>query len=59
MTLNEVALKTGVPKAFLLKSLGLPGAIDARAPLRLWMHEHAKSIQDVRDAVKDYRAGKR
>lgn len=59
MTLNEIALKTGVPRDYLVKSLGLPGNMNGRKPLRDWMHEHGKSIQDIRDAVKQYRAGKR
>lgn len=59
MTLNEVAIKTGVPKEWLLKRLGAPANVDPRKPLREWMHEAGKSIQDVRDAVADYRAGRR
>lgn len=59
MTLNEVCLKTGVPKEWLLKRLNLPSAIDGRKPLREWMHDRGKSIQDFRDAIQDYRSGKR
>ncbi|MFB3825163.1 MAG: 4Fe-4S binding protein [Bryobacteraceae bacterium] len=59
MTLNEVALKTGVPKEYILKALGITAKVDPRTPLREWMHEHDKSVQDVRDAVKQYRAGKK
>lgn len=59
MTLNEIALKTGVPKDYLLKSLALPPSIDARAPVRHWMHDHNKSIQDLRDAVTRYRSTSR
>ncbi|MBI4874854.1 MAG: 4Fe-4S binding protein [Acidobacteria bacterium] len=55
MTLNEIALKTGVPKDYLLKTLGLSEQIDARQPVREWMHAHGKSIQDLRDAVKSHR----
>jgi len=59
MTLNEIALKTGVPKGYVLKSLGLPESTDGRKPVRDWMHEQGKSIQDLRDVVKQYRAGQR
>jgi polyferredoxin len=57
MTLNEVAMKTGVPKDYILKTLKLPAEIDGRKPIREWMHAHDKSIQDLRDAVAQYRAG--
>lgn len=59
MTLNEVVMKTGVPKEWLLKRLGAPANVDPRKPMREWIHDTGKSIQDVRDAVADYRAGKR
>jgi ferredoxin len=59
MTLNEIALKTGVPAAGLRKALDLPDSIDARQPVREWMHAHGKSIQDLRDAVAAMRAKKR
>jgi len=59
MTLNEIALKTGVPKDYLLRALGLPANIDGRSPVRQWMHDHGKSIGDLREAVTQYRAGKR
>jgi hypothetical protein len=55
MTLNEVALKTGVPKEWLAKELNLGDGVDSRSPLREWMHDQGKSIQDVRDAVEKYR----
>ncbi len=56
MTLNEVALKTGVPADYILKSLGITAKVDLRTPLRDWMHEQGKSVQDVREAVNGYRA---
>lgn len=59
MTLNEVVLKTGVPKQWLIKRLHLPAHVDPRKPLREWMHDAGMSIQDVRLAVAEYRAGKR
>ena len=59
MTLNEISLKTGVPKDWLLKRLGLSTEIDPRQPVREWMHSQGKSIQDVRQAVADFRAGTR
>lgn len=59
MTLNEIAMKTGVPAAFILKKTGLPADTNLRVPVREWMHEKGKSIQDLRDAVAAYRAGAR
>lgn len=56
MTLNEISLKTGVPKDFLFTYLGVPSTIDPRKPVREWIHEHGKTIQDLRDAVAEYRA---
>jgi polyferredoxin len=55
MTLNEIALKTGVPKDYLVKTLKLPKEIDGRQPLREWMHDNGLTIQDVRDTVAGYR----
>jgi Pyruvate/2-oxoacid:ferredoxin oxidoreductase delta subunit len=55
MTLNEIALKTGVPKEYILNALGVGTEIDGRAPIRDWMHAQGKSIQNVRDAVEQYR----
>ena len=59
MTLNEISLKTGVPKDWLLKRLELSTEVDPRQPVREWMHSQGKSIQDVRQAVADFRAGTR
>lgn len=56
MTLNEIALKSGVPVEWLTRRLELPAGIDARQPVREWMHANGKSIQDLRQAVADYRA---
>jgi polyferredoxin len=56
MTLNEIALKTGVPKEQLLRALGLAGTIDGRTPVREWLHDRGKTIQDLREAVTQYRA---
>jgi len=58
MTLNEIALKTGVPKDYLLKTLGLPTTIDGRTPIRDWMHDHGKTVGDLREAVAAYRKAK-
>jgi hypothetical protein len=58
MTLNEIALKTGVPKEYLLGTLRVRDSVDARQPIRQWMHAHGKSIQDVRDAINGYRRSK-
>jgi polyferredoxin len=59
MTLAEIEMKTGVPKEFIVKRLAVEGEVDARVPLREWMHEKGRSIGDVRDAVAAYRAGSR
>ena len=59
MTLNEIALKTGVPKSYLLERMQLAQEIDGRVPVREWMHAHGKSIEDLRDAVRAYRAAGR
>lgn len=58
MTLNEVAMKTGVPKDFILRQMGVQEKVDPRIPLREWMHSQGKSIQDVRDAVAAWRAAR-
>ncbi len=59
MTLNEISVKTGVPKDYLLKTLNPGGDIDPRQPVREWMHGRGKSIQDLREAVKAYYAARR
>jgi polyferredoxin len=59
MTLNEVAMKTGVPKDYILKRLGAPANTDPRLPVREWIHAQGKTIQDVRDIVLDYQAGRK
>jgi hypothetical protein len=56
MTLNEIALKTGVPKDWLVEALNLPPTVDPRVPVREWMHAEGHSIGDLRDAVAGYRA---
>lgn len=56
MTFHEIALKTGVPKAWLLEQLQLPADTDGRTPVRELLHPHGKSIQDVRNAVAAWRA---
>jgi len=56
MTLNEIALETGVPKDWLIKKLNLPADTAARQPVREWMHAQGKSIQDLGDAVAEFRA---
>ncbi len=57
MTLNEIVMQTGVPKEYILKTLQISDSVNSRAPLREWMHDKGKSIQDVRDAVAKYRSG--
>lgn len=56
MTPNEISVKTGVPKKYILKTVGLPLDIDGRTPVRDWMHAQGKNIQDLRTAVKEYAA---
>ena len=59
MTLNEVSLKTGVPKDYILKRLGAPASTDPRQPVRDWIHDRGKTIQDIRGIVLDYQAGRK
>jgi polyferredoxin len=59
MTLNEISLKTGVPKEWIIKRLELPANVDARAPLRDWIHDAGSSVPDLREAVKEYKQGRR
>lgn len=59
MTLNEISLKTGVPKSHLMDALKLPVDIDARAPVRDWIHDRGLTIQDLREAVQQYRDSRR
>lgn len=55
MSLNEIADKTGAPPAFILKSLQISDPVDASLPVREWMHSRDKGIQDIRNAVAEYR----
>ena len=56
MTLNEVALKTGVPKDHILGKLGVDASkIDPRQPLREWVHAHGHSVPEIRGIVDEYR----
>ncbi|MBI4907038.1 MAG: 4Fe-4S binding protein [Acidobacteria bacterium] len=55
MTLNEIVMKTGVPKQWLVERLGLSAEVDARKPVREFLHAEGKSIEDVREAVKAWR----
>jgi len=56
MTINEIILKTGIPKDYLLKQAGLPADVPTREPLRDWIREYGKTPRDLRDAVEKYRA---
>ncbi|GIU78844.1 MAG: hypothetical protein KatS3mg005_2082 [Bryobacteraceae bacterium] len=58
MTLNEAAMKTGAPAAFILRHMGVQADVDPRAPMREWLHAQGRSIQDVRDAVAAWRAAR-
>ena len=55
MTLNEIVVKTGGPKDYLIPRLNLPAEVDSRAPIREWMHKQGKSVQDVREEVRQFR----
>lgn len=56
MTLNEVMLKTGVPKDYILGKLGVDASkIDPRLPLREWVHSHGHSVPEIRTIVEEYR----
>jgi hypothetical protein len=59
MTLNEVSMKTGVPKDHILKALGSPKGVNPQVPMRDWIHSAGKTMQDVRDAVDAYKARKK
>jgi ferredoxin len=60
MTLNEISLKTGVPKEFMLKRIVVsPSAVDPRRQVRDWLHHHGRTMQDIRDAVAAWRSEKR
>ena len=59
MTLNEIVLKTGVPKDYIIQTVGLPEDSPPRTSLREWIHETGKTPRDIRDAVEQYLAGKR
>jgi phage gpG-like protein len=59
MSLNEISSKSGVPKDYILKKLRLPASINANIPAREWLHAHDKSMQDIRQAITEYRAEKK
>lgn len=59
MTLNEVSMKTGVPKDYILKALGSPKGVNPQVPMREWIHSTGKTMQEVRDAVAAYKTGKK
>jgi hypothetical protein len=52
-------MKTGVPKDFILKRLGASPDTDPRKPVREWIHDMGKSMQDVREIVLDYQSGRK
>ena len=56
MTINEIVLKTGIPRSYLLKNAGLPEDVPTREPLRGWIQKYNKTPRDLRDAVEKYRA---
>lgn len=59
MTLQEISQKTGVPVGHFRKALKLDKTTDLNKPVREWIHSKGMTMQDVRDAVKNYKpAGK-
>lgn len=58
MTLREISAKTSVPKDFILKHLKISG-VSETVPVREWLHAHDRSMQDIREAISAWRAGKR
>lgn len=60
MTLNEISLKTGVPAGCILERIGVDAAqVNPRVPVRDWIHDAGKTMQDVRDAVEACRSQRR
>lgn len=60
MTLNEISLKTGVPASCILERIGVDaGLVNPRVPVRQWLHEAGRTMQDVRDAVEACRSPRR
>jgi|GEM_PF-118591 len=60
MTLNEVALKTGVPKDYILGKLGIDASkVDPRLPLREWVHAHGHSVPEIRTIVEEYQKSRK
>jgi len=51
MTLNEIALTSGVLGDCLAEVLELPACLNPRVPVREWLHEHNLSMDDLREAV--------
>lgn len=59
MTINEIVLKTGIPKDYLLKEAGLPEDVPTRQALRDFLHEYNVTPRDLRDVVDKYHAENR
>ena len=55
MTLREVEESTGIPAAYIIKSLKLPGTISVDERLGPLKRRYGFEINDVRDIVKTYR----
>ncbi len=54
MTINEIVLKTGIPRDVLLREAGLPDDIPVRRPLRDWIHDYDVTPRDLRDVVEKH-----
>ena len=54
MTINEIVLKTGIPRDVLLREAGLPDDVPVRQPLRDWIHDYDVTPRDLRDIVERY-----
>ena len=58
MTLKEVEETTGVPVAYIIESLKLPGSISAEKQLGTLKRKYGVEIYDVRAIVKEYKIRK-
>jgi len=58
-TINEIVLKSGIPKDYLLREAGLPEDVPMRTALREWIRDYGKTPRDVREVVEKYRVENR
>lgn len=55
MTLRRVDGQYGVPAEWLVRRLGLPADTDREVPLRDLLRQRGREVQEVREAVEEYR----